>query len=80
MRNAFLKINKDKENINIFKNNNEKKNLFFTPINTNRIKKLNNKNKISINQSEDLINSVKKIFLYNSKNKAVTEQNMNEKV
>ena len=80
LRNTFLKTNKDKENINIFKNNNEKKNLFFTPINTNRIKKLNNKNKISINQSEDLINSVKKIFLYNSKNKAVTEQNMNVKV
>ena len=80
LRNTFLKTNKDKENINIFKNNKEKKNLFFTPINTNIIKKLNNINKININQSEDLINSVKKIFLYNSKNKAVTEQCINVKV
>ena len=50
LRNAFLKANKDKENINIFKNNNEKNNLFFTPTNTNKVKKLNNKNIININQ------------------------------
>ena len=74
LRNSFLKTSKEKESSNIFKNNKEKMNLFFTPINTNRVKKLNNINKININQSEYLINSVKKIFLYNSKNKAITEQ------
>lgn len=46
-----------------------KDNLFLSPFSSR--KKLS-RNK-EIDQSENLINSVKKIFLYNSKNRAVTE-------
>ena len=69
-----MKKNKANENISTFTNtyNSKKYDLFFTPVNKNRKKKLF-PNMTNVNQSEDLINSVKKIFLYNSKNKAETE-------
>lgn len=73
LRNSFLKTSKDNEINNIFKNNNDKMNILLTPINNNRKKKLK-LNNIPINQSEDLINSVKKIFLYNSKNRVCNDQ------
>ena len=74
LRSSFLKKNKANENISTFTNtyNSKKYDLFFTPVNKNRKKKLF-PNTTNGNQSEDLINSVKKIFLYNSKNKAETE-------
>ena len=46
-----------------------KENMFLSPIKDR--KKLNRYNEI--NKSENLLNSVKKIFLYNSKNRAITE-------
>ena len=71
IRNTFLKTSFENEkykdlNIN---NNDNKFDLFFTPINKNRKRKLLLNNNTT-NKSEDLINSVKKIFMYNnSKNK-----------
>ena len=54
--------------------NNRQFELMFTPLNTNRIKKLNETKSIyNTNQSDNLISSVKKIFLYNSKNRFDTE-------
>ena len=52
--------------------NNNKPVSFLTPINNFNKKRLN-KNNTNINQDEDLISSVKKIFLYNSKNKSGKE-------
>ena len=46
-----------------------KENMFLSPIKDR--KKLNRYNEID--KSENLLNSVKKIFLYNSKNRAITE-------
>lgn len=77
LRNTFLKTSKINETTNIFKKNNDKMNLLFTPINKNRKKilKLNN-----INKDEDLINSVRKIFLYNSRHRVDAEQSKDIKV
>ena len=77
LRNTFLKTSKINETTNIFKKNNDKMNLLFTPINKNRKKilKLNN-----INKDEDLINSVRKIFLYNSRHRVGAEQSKDIKV
>ena len=72
LRNSFLKDSKGNEN-NINLNYNKKIDLLFTPI-INRKKKLNAKMNNDNNQSENLINSVKKIFLYNSKNKKGIEE------
>ena len=77
LRNSFLNNNnKGNENNNNIKNLNEnyykKIDLFFTPIH-NRKKKLITRNNDDI-QSENLINSVKKIFLYNNKNKMGIEE------
>ena len=77
LRNTFLKTSKINETTNIFKKNNDKMNLLFTPINKNRKKilKLNN-----INKDEDLMNSVRKIFLYNSRHRVDAEQSKDIKV
>lgn len=77
LRNTFLKTSKINETTTIFKKNNDKMNLLFTPINKNRKKilKLNN-----INKDEDLINSVRKIFLYNSRHRVDAEQSKDIKV
>ena len=77
LRNTFLKTSKINETTNIFKKNNDKMNLLFTPINKNRKKilKLNN-----IDKDEDLINSVRKIFLYNSRHRVDAEQSKDIKV
>ena len=72
LRNSFLKDSKGNENNNNL-NYNKKIDLLFTPI-INRKKKLNAKMNNDNNQSENLINSVKKIFLYNSKNKKGIEE------
>ena len=77
LRNTFLRTSRGNENNNIFTHKNNNKNikdfeLLFTPMNTNKKKKLTDRNP-NTNQSEDLINSVKKIFLYNRKNKVGTE-------
>ena len=80
LKNTFLNNNNNKEienntNINNINNNTKyynKINLLFTPIH-NRKKKLNLKIN-NDNQNENLINSVKKIFLYNSKNRMGTEE------
>ena len=73
-RNTFLKTNLSNEKYQDLNNNNnnDKSNLFFTPVNKNRKRKLLLNNNTT-NQSEDLINSVRKIFLYNSKNKTGNE-------
>ena len=73
LKNSFLKTSKDNETGNLFNITNSKKvDLMMTHNNDNRKKNLieNNNNR---NESQDLINSVKKIFLYNSKNKIGTE-------
>ena len=72
-----MKTSKNNETTTIFKKNNDKMNLLFTPINKNRKKilKLNN-----INKDEDLINSVRKIFLYNSRHRVDAEQSKDIKV
>ena len=73
-RNAFLKTSfttEKSKDFNVNSNNNDKFNLLFTPVNKDRKRKLLLNNKA--NQSEDLINSVRKIFLYNSKNKTGIE-------
>ena len=74
LSNTFLKTNKTNENNNAFNtnNNNNKPVSFFTPINNFNKKRLT-QNNTNINQDEDLITSVKKIFLYNSKNKSGKE-------
>lgn len=69
LRNTFLNTSRPVNN----GNNNQKKNLFFTPINKNRIRKLCLNNNYP-EESGDLINSVRKIFLYNS-NKNGTQYN-----
>jgi hypothetical protein len=51
-------------------NQKNKENKFLSPFKDR--KKLNRYNEID--QSENLLNSVKKIFLYNSKNRAITEE------
>ena len=78
LRNALLKTSNTsgKDSIFNFKKtkNNRQFELMLTPLNTNRIKKLNdNKSIYNTNQSDNLISSVKKIFLYNSKNRFDTE-------
>jgi hypothetical protein len=78
LRNTFLKTSNTsgKDNILNFKKtkNNRQFELMFTPLNTNRIKKLSDTKSIyNTNQSDNLISSVKKIFLYNSKNRFDTE-------
>ena len=77
LRNTFLKTSKINETTTIFKKNNDKMNLLFTHIKKNRKKilKLNN-----INKDEDLINSVRKIFLYNSRHRVDAEQSKDIKV
>jgi len=78
LRNSFLKTSRGNETGNLFNISHSRKiDLMMTPINNNRKKKLQDNNNINsntnTNQSQDLINSVKKIFLYNSKNRIGTE-------
>jgi len=64
--NTFLKANKASKDENDSIYNIKKNSLLYTPINPNTKRSLNT---INANQSDNLINSVRKIFLYNSKNK-----------
>jgi len=74
LSNTFFKTNKTNENNNTLNTNynNNKPVSFLTPINNFNKKRLT-QNNTNINQDEDLISSVKKIFLYNSKNKSGKE-------
>ena len=67
--NTFLKTNKIKKDENDTIYNFKKNSLLNTPINPNTKRSLYGSNNINANQSVNLINSVRKIFLYNSKNK-----------
>ena len=67
--NTFLKTNKIKKDENDTIYNFKKNSLLNTPINPNTKRSLYGNNNINANQSVNLINSVRKIFLYNSKNK-----------
>jgi hypothetical protein len=66
---TFLKTNKIKRDENDAIYNIKKISLLNTPINPNTKRSLYGSNNINANQSVNLINSVRKIFLYNSKNK-----------
>ena len=74
LSNTFFKTNKTNKNNNTFNinYNNNKPISFSDPINNFNKKRLT-QNNTNINQDEDLISSVKKIFLYNSKNKSGKE-------
>ena len=67
--NTFLKANKINKDGNNSLYSIKKKNLIYNPINLNNKRSLYENNTINVNQSVNLINSVRKIFLYNSKNK-----------
>ena len=67
--NTFLKTNKNKKDGNDTIYNIKKKSLLNTPINPNTKRSLFDNYTINANQSVNLINSVRKIFLYNSKHK-----------
>ena len=67
--NTFLKTNKNNKDGNNTLYNAKKNNLLYTPINPNGKRSLYGSKTINAEQSDNLINSVRKIFLYNSKNK-----------
>ena len=75
-RNTVLRTSRGTENDSIFNLNKSKEKkeleLLFTPMNKIKKKKIFDRNSIT-NQSEDFVNSVRKIFLYNRKNKVGTE-------
>ena len=66
----ILKVNEENNNLSLSP---QKEGSFLSPISHIRRKKSNRYNKIT--QNDNLINSVKKIFLYNSKNRMLTEDN-----
>ena len=65
--NTFLKTNKINKDGNNTIYNVKKNSLLYTPINPNAKRSLYESSNINDNQGVNLINSVKKIFLYNSK-------------
>ena len=71
LRNTFLKGNKRNKDETDTIYNVKKNSLLFSPINPNTKRSLygSNNNTINANKGANLINSVRKIFLYNSKNK-----------
>ena len=70
LRNSFIKTSRPTDTGNVFNNTNQLKdnNLMMTPGNNSRKKKLflNGNNNNNNKQCQDLLNSVKKIFMYNS--------------
>ena len=66
----ILKVNEENNNLSLSP---QKEGSFLSPISHIRRKKSNRYNNIT--QNDNLINSVKKIFLYNSKNRMLTDDN-----